>query len=247
MQGFERGCQPQPVLRLDDRMRAQPVAGELIETSLVTRGVRGEPDQRGCHITIQGAAQARQNVMTQTVATVRGGGVAGILAKSETMLSEEGLDVSAPPRQQGAMQGEAVGELLQRLHASESGKPGPTAGVGEHRLGLVLGMMREEDIADAEPRTDAGEELMAGLAGGGFNGKPAAFCKRAYVRPADLARQAVLPCETADKSGVLARLAPAQAVVEMADDERSVALLHKPMQEHDRIPPAGDGDEGGKC
>lgn len=107
-----------PVIRLE---------GQVI---VVTSGVRGESDKGGCDIAIESLIEAGEDVVAEAVAAMGGGGVGRVLAEAEFVIGDAGVDISAAPGEEGAVEDEAVVERLNGFHAGDAGEAGAATGVG---------------------------------------------------------------------------------------------------------------------
>jgi hypothetical protein len=243
VQGFEFGGDAQVAFGSDGSVGLHPLPGDLVEAGLVACGMGGESDQGGGDIAVEGLIQAREDVVAEAVAAMGGGGVGGIVAEAQAMGGDVGVDFGAPPGEERAVKDEAVVELLEGFHAGETGEAGASAGVGEHGLSLVLGMMGEEDMRRVVFGGGLQEKGVAGLAGGGFERQAVFGGESGDIGFGDLAGEAEGLGEVADEAGIEAGVATAEAVVEVADDEVGAALSEEPVKENDGVAATGDGDE----
>ena len=81
------------------------------------------------------------------------------------------------------------------------------------------------------------------LARGGLDGLLPLPGKGGDVRRAESKSQSLFLREPFDKARIRLSLTTAQTVLEMADGQFAITLGKQPVQENDRVAPAGDADE----
>jgi hypothetical protein len=243
VEGFEGGGDVEATVGRDRFMGLDPRGRELLEKCVVTGRMGGEASQGRSDIAIEGLAKAGQDVMTKTVAAMGGGEIGRVLSEAEAVGGDVGVDVCATPREQGAMQDEAVGQVVLRFHAGDAGEACAAAGVGEDGFSLILGMMSEENMGCAMLFGGLFEKGVTGLTRSGFKGETPGFRDRGNVDFGYLCGETVLFGKAADKGGVLIGLFASEGVIQVAKDEVVVTFREQPMEQGDGITSAGDANE----
>jgi hypothetical protein len=126
----------------------------------------------------------------------------------------------------------------------ELGEPGAAAEkIDEGGLCGVVGVVAEEDLAAAVRTTDLGEKLVSRLPRGRFEGEFLCLCQGADVGAGTLEVEVVGGGEPTGETGVGAGLSPAEAMVEVADDEFVEAGGLERVEQCDTIAAARDADQ----
>jgi hypothetical protein len=235
VEGFELGGDGEAAIGLDGLMGGEPGVGLGLQAIVIAQGLAGEAGEGGCDVALEDLAEQGKGLMTEAIAAVGGGLIAGVLAKGEVVLSDVGIDLAAPPGKKGTMEDEAVAQGLLGFDAGDAGESAAAAGVGEHGFGLVLSVMGEENVRGAVTGGHFTKEAVSGLAGGGLERELMGFGESGDVDFLDFAGQVPLFGKAADQCGVLAGFETAQAVVEVADDEGAVPLANEPVEERDGV------------
>jgi hypothetical protein len=114
-------------------------------------------------------AQEREGFVAEAVAGEGEFAVGGVVAVGEFVAGRVVVDFAPSRGEERAQEGEGLVidcDFALRLHSLEPG--GPAQEVEEDALGLVLGVVGEEDAGDAGSAGDLGEKVVAGMARGGF-------------------------------------------------------------------------------
>ena len=108
---------------------------------------------------------------------------------------------------------------------------------------MIVAMVTEKDRRAAPPPRHLGEKGEPGGASRGFERLLPCSCSRGNVDTLDFAWELPLFRKPPDECGVGARRLPAEAMIEMADNQLAVTAPEQPVQKHDRVATAGDADE----
>lgn len=108
--------------------------------------------------------------MTQAVAAVFGGGIAGVFPEAEVVRFDVVINLGTTPVQEGTDDFEMGADPLLVTHPGESLEAGTPAKIGEDGLGLVIGVMGHEDIRGMVFHGHAGEEVVPCFPGSSLDG-----------------------------------------------------------------------------
>jgi len=208
------------------------------------------------HARIQ-AFQQRQHFVAHLVAEVGRVGVGDILARGETEGGTVGFDAGAGDGQQRAEEDQAGRQALagqqvgggQRgdgLHPAQTGQTAAPDQVHQDGLGLVIGGMAQGDTARADGGGGAGQERIAGAAGGFLDAQPVPAGQRRSVDALSGDRQAPGAGRLRDERGVGAARFPAQTMIERGDVQPQAKLRAgavQQVQQAQGIRAAGDGHQ----
>lgn len=235
VEGFEPGGDGEAAIGLDGLMGGEPGVGLGLQAIVIAQGLTGETGEGWGDVAMEDLAEQGEGLMTEAIAAVGGGLIAGVLAKGEVVLSDVGVDLAAPPGKKGTMEDEAVAQGLLGFDAGDAGESAAAAGVGEHGFGLVLGVMGEENVRGAVAGGHVAKKTVAGLAGGSLDGELLGFGEGGDIGFLHLAGEIPFFGEATDQGCVLAGFETAQAVVEVADDEGAVPLANEPVEKCDGV------------
>jgi hypothetical protein len=115
--------------------------------------------------------------------------------------------------------------------------------VPQHGLGLVVRVVGQEHAPAAMEGGAAGEEIMAGPAGGEFERFATVGGGLADVDPPDFAGEPEAAGRGGDEAGVTAGSPAAQTVIEVTDDQFLEAVFDKQVEQGGRVRAAGNADE----
>ena len=135
-----------------------------------------------------------------------------------------------------------ITESRHLLHADNALQRCASKQIPENGLGVVVGMMGEENESGSRLPSYGLKENIPTLAGRCLCGKLRRCRKRRDVLAADHAGQIVTVGQPAHEGRILPRLPAAQTMIEMRNSEVSPALSDKEVQQSDRIPTARDAD-----
>ena len=182
--------------------------------------------------------------MADAIAQHIQGGVAAIFTILQLVRFDVGIDLAAPDRVERPDEGQvalADGDLRGRFGQREVAAAAEE--IEEDGLDTVVGVVAEENLAAAVGAAEIGEEAVARGASCGLDGKFFCFRQGADILLSGLEMQLVASREFFDEAGVCGGFAPAQGVVEVADDEFFEPGGVEKMEEGDTVAAAGDADE----
>ena len=153
--------------------------------------------------------------------------VGRILDPGQTARLEEGSE-ACPPHAEQRPQQSAVAPFYHCRHAGESVGSAPVGGTHGDGLGLVVGVMGDQQMKDAEPT--AGREQQPVASGSGSRLQPMRRLRTTPVQ--DLARHPLPLQKRLRRRGLVRRLAP-QAMVDRQPD-RFAASRRRPFMSEQR-------------
>jgi hypothetical protein len=185
------------------------------------------------------------DLVAEAIARVAEVEVGGISAEEDVLVMEESEELSFPEIEKWAsdLEGETIERAFREApDAGESGGAGATEEMEEDGFGLVVGVMSEEESGAISGVSDFGEELVAGVASGGFDGLSGLGGEGGDVLAAGDAGEAEIFGEIGDELGIVVAVR-SQGVIEVTDREVLVAGFEEEMEESDGIGTTGDADE----
>ena len=185
------------------------------------------------------------DLVAEAIARVAEVEVGGVGAEEDVLVMEKGEELSFPEIEKWAsdLEGETIDRAFREAtDAGESGGAGAAEEMEEDGFGLVVGVMSEEESGAISGVSDFGEELVAGVASGGFDGLSGLGGEGGDVLAAGGAGEAEIFGEIGDELGILVAVR-SQGVIEVTDREVLVAGFEEEMEESDGIGTTGDADE----
>ena len=188
------------------------------------------------------------DLVAEAIARVAEVEVGGVGAEEDVLVMEESEELSFPEIEKWAsdLEGETIDRAFREAtDAGESGGAGAAEEMEEDGFGLVVGVMSEEESGAISGVSDFGEELVAGVASGGFDGLSGLGGEGGDVLAAGDAGEAEIFGEIGDELSILVAVR-SQGVIEVTDREVLVAGFEEEMEERDGIGTTGDADEAGQ-
>ena len=185
------------------------------------------------------------DLVAEAIARVAEVEVGGVGAEEDVLVMEESEELSFPEIEKWAsdLEGETIDRAFREAtDAGESGGAGAAEEMEEDGFGLVVGVMSEEESGAISGVSDFGEELVAGVASGGFDGLSGLGGEGGDVLAAGGAGEAEIFGEIGDELSILVAVR-SQGVIEVTDREVLVAGFEEEMEERDGIGTTGDADE----
>jgi len=185
------------------------------------------------------------DLVAEAIARVVEVEVGGVGAEEEILVMEKGEELSFPEIEKWAsdLEGETIDRAFREAtDASESGGAGATEKMEEDGFGLIVGVMSEEESGAISGVSDFGEELVAGVAGGGFDGLSGLGGEGGDVLAGGDVGEVEIFGEIGDELGIVVAVR-SQGVIEVTDREVLVASFEEKMEESDGIGTPGDADE----
>ncbi len=181
----------------------------------------------------------------EAIAGMLGRSVRGVLTVTQSLPRGVGLDVSPPYPEPGPedFQGHTV-DLPDRpgAHPAQAGTASAKE-IEEKSLDLIVCVMGENERAAAGLARRPGEEGIAGLPGGGFNGEPALPRQGGDIHAGGEDGKLQPAGEPPHEAGVGRARGTAEAVIEVEEGDFSKALLHERVEQRRGIDTAGDAGE----
>ncbi len=115
--------------------------------------------------------------------------------------------------------------------------------VEQHRFGMIVGVMSEQDMVAAVLPGTLGEELVPGSPGRHLERDLFALRPALHLGPRDFEGKIVLLGQVPHKGGIVSREEAAQLVVQVAENQLPGSCLEEGVQERHRIPSARDAQQ----
>lgn len=179
---------------------------ETIEARVIAAGDVGGTTDDWHDVALKDLGEQRQHLVTQAIATMVGGGVGGVFAKVDAVRQDELIDFAAAYMEQGTELDEAVVRGGTEAHAAESGESGAAEEIPEDGLGLIVGVMREEDKRRAMLQRHATEKVISRAPAGEFDGDVLSFRGACDVSLRGLTFHAQLFGKPGDEEGIVTRV-----------------------------------------
>jgi hypothetical protein len=180
--------------------------------------------------------------LADAVALVGRGCVARVFAPGLALLFEEGAEVGARDAEQWTQDRQASHGGA-RAHAGETGGPRAAQETLEDRLGLVVGVMGENDAVEAVPGAGRAEKFKPdGAEARGAIGREGWETGFDLASPGERETDTERRAQLRDKKGVGGAFALACFVIEMDGVAVNVGVLQQQMKQRDAVRPAAYAD-----
>jgi len=197
-------------LGVEDLVLGEFFGKEVLDLFLVGRGT----EKGGSRIELHDLGEERDGFIPKTVPGGDGGVIRRVIAEGDSSVLKIPADRGAAGAEERAEEGEGS-HFLPRPHSSQAG--GASEEAEENGLGLVIGVVGEEDFGDAGLVRASLEKVVASLAGGGLEGKGFLFRESGDIAVINQGCEAMIGSEGAHEVFIAGRLGSSQAVVEVAE------------------------------
>jgi hypothetical protein len=173
---------------------------------------------------------------------VDGFGVRGVFTEGDFSRLRPGGDFIAPDSEERTQDFE-FSDSGAGLHSTQAGGTRAAQEVEEASLDLVIGMVGERDAAATAALRTAIEKRVAEFPGGEFEGFFVGGGVILGSRPGEFQRETEFGGGARHEFDILCGCLSAERVVEVADGEFFEPAFQQTVEEHHRVPAAGDADE----
>ena len=217
----------------------------LIEQSVVRAGSLREAHERRARRRVDMRGETRQDLQPQIVAPRIRRIVRRIVAHLDAMRRAVSDKLLLRAGEQGTHD-----IARARPHAHEAVQPRAAQDMLQHRLRLIVCMMRDSDHLSAYMRLYTTQKSVAQFACRRFQRHPALFRILRHIRRLHAAGNALRSAECSDIVRILARRLAANAVLEMRDmhgKRQPLLQMHQQIEQRHRVCAARDGDHDGRA